>query len=378
MRIIPVDQEWIHNHLMAPFLQGIELMNFAWKGYNYQSVTQNPLSLKERAISWIQGACLTIPFVNIIIWLAWKVFGSPEQLFEPYDVESKFPPIPEPVEQPKPTAYVRRKRNPSPPVRCVACSITTGKDKKEIDLQIKEKVDSIEINQVEKQKDFDLKMIYNSDWTLATSLLMRKNTTCSFSKRDEKHVTIWMVKEEETTTKTEEAEEKVTTKTFELTEDLPWIQDPIFGLKKFILSDATQLSFHVIIAFDPLVALFEKHSFITSPFAKPKEPPSLLKCTVTKIKTEANTITVQLIPDEAPYNWGVGILQYDKETGILKEASVDLNARCLPETNFVKASIKPKLFIPHTQKSDQDDQSHEAKHPEFLPHSQNAQRRGSQ
>lgn len=86
MQILPVNREWTHTHLLEPFLEGSERLTRAWHGVDFHSLGQKPLSLKERAISWLIGMTLMIPLMNTVVWAAWKAFGNPEQLANPYCV----------------------------------------------------------------------------------------------------------------------------------------------------------------------------------------------------------------------------------------------------------------------------------------------------
>ncbi len=82
MRILPVDQRWAHTYLLAPYLQGCEMVNRAWSGIDFQPLAPKPLPLKERVVSWLVGTALMIPIINLIIWIAWQTFGSPIELFD--------------------------------------------------------------------------------------------------------------------------------------------------------------------------------------------------------------------------------------------------------------------------------------------------------
>jgi hypothetical protein len=95
MQICPINREWIHNHLLEPYLQGCALITIAWNGFD-RSLAPTPLSLSDRVVCWLQGVALMIPFVNTIIWLAWQAFGTPEKLFDPYCPEAEPPPPPPP------------------------------------------------------------------------------------------------------------------------------------------------------------------------------------------------------------------------------------------------------------------------------------------
>lgn len=84
MRICPITPEWAHMYILEPYLQGCELVNLAWQGVDFHSLTKAPLSLMERVICWLTGVALLIPFINHIIWIVWQTFGRPEKLFDPY------------------------------------------------------------------------------------------------------------------------------------------------------------------------------------------------------------------------------------------------------------------------------------------------------
>jgi hypothetical protein len=85
MTVLPVDHHWVYVYLFEPFLEGIERVNRAWAGVNFNTVSKKPLPLTERIVSWLIGTALLIPLLNGIIWTFWQTFGKPEKLSAPFE-----------------------------------------------------------------------------------------------------------------------------------------------------------------------------------------------------------------------------------------------------------------------------------------------------
>lgn len=111
--------EWLHEYVLRPFLEGIERLKRAWEGVNFHSIYRNKLTWKERVISILTGVVLTFfPFINLIIWQWWMTFGKPEILTEPYRSGEETAPlitIPfQPIEIPLPKKTATLETAPAP------------------------------------------------------------------------------------------------------------------------------------------------------------------------------------------------------------------------------------------------------------------------
>jgi hypothetical protein len=94
--LIPMSPERLHKLIVLPYEEGAARLDRAWLGINIQSLNREPLywieksgagraKLGLRTISLITGILLSfLPLVNTVIWIAWKTFGRPENLSDPF------------------------------------------------------------------------------------------------------------------------------------------------------------------------------------------------------------------------------------------------------------------------------------------------------
>ncbi len=83
--ISPMSSKELYTFVVQPYLEGSERLNRAWQGIDFHSLTHAKFSLKERAVFLLTGIVLVFfPLINSVIWLAWKTFGNPEILSDPY------------------------------------------------------------------------------------------------------------------------------------------------------------------------------------------------------------------------------------------------------------------------------------------------------
>ncbi len=92
MQIYPVSRELLHSLVLEPFAEGCEFINLCWQGKG-PPLEHKVLDWKERVIYLIQGILLLLPLINTIIWIAWKTFGDPPKLVDPYRPEAEALPI---------------------------------------------------------------------------------------------------------------------------------------------------------------------------------------------------------------------------------------------------------------------------------------------
>jgi hypothetical protein len=81
--LLPINSAGLHALVMRPFLEGSTRLEQAWSGKKILSFVGARLSLKERVVSLVQGALLMVPIINTIIWVAMHTLGEPE-LTDPY------------------------------------------------------------------------------------------------------------------------------------------------------------------------------------------------------------------------------------------------------------------------------------------------------
>lgn len=316
MKICPVSREWIHAHLLAPYLQGVELINLAWKGVD-RSLAPNPLSLSERVICWLQGIALMLPLVNTIIWLAWQAFGEPEPLFD------RFCPEIEPLPPPPPQVIVHAGLQPAAPVLPVAVAADLVKPTElfgftettdALVLQIQWKIEHFQDMIVAQQNcgRFSSTSLYRPNLTLreyhyqtfATDQ-RRANKVDLLQRGDERSPLDLTI--------TEEGSPPIQ-KTFELPENLPLIQQRTIGFRPFVQSNERVLDFYAVIPEIPILGYI--------PFIE--KPPFLAKVRATKVGEEevpghGRLLKIELVSTwRWPYNAVKSELYFDA-TGLLKK-----------------------------------------------------------
>lgn len=79
--------EWCYNSVLRPFEEAAERINRFWSGVDLHRLDSPPLSWEGRFVALITGIALSIPFLNWIVWIAWKVLGTPEVLSDEYNPE---------------------------------------------------------------------------------------------------------------------------------------------------------------------------------------------------------------------------------------------------------------------------------------------------
>ncbi len=310
MQICPINREWIHNHLVEPYLQGCELINLAWKGVD-RSLAPNPLSLKERVIYWLQGSALMIPFVNIIFWLAWQAFGKPENLFDPYCPEAPPPQIIAPQAAPAvPIGQIAAARVDAAemirPPEIFGFNETSNDSTLPINWRIEHFPEGIVARQ--NCQLFTSTSIYRPTLTLKEYHYQMGPETVDLTQNGPEgspiHIRV-----------VEEGKEPVE-KTFELEERIPWIQQRAVGFRSFIQSNDRQLRFYAII---PKIPAFLSHV----PFLA--RAPFMMPAIATKIGEEnvpgfGRLLKIEIVSAwRWPYNSAKSELWYDVETGQLRK-----------------------------------------------------------
>lgn len=316
MRICPIDREWIHTYLLAPYLQGVEMMNRAWSGVNFYSLTLPSLSLKERVISWLTGVVLLLPLINCIIWIAWQTFGKPVILFTSYCPEgaASSPSIayPQPNRQashvalPPPLQMPPAAPGEARPTELFSYNETGKNSLIRTNWKIEHHPHLIVAQQY--CDEYSSVSIYKPDWTLSEF----HNETIEGRKKvdiwltDSKHMRVCIDKNNN---------EPPIDKIFELTESIPWIQQPTVGFKNFILSHDTEMSFYGVIPENPIKFF---------PFWGPK-PPWLMKGIAKKVGLEEVLGQGKLMKVEVTSTWGFpynlfkGEVWFDPATGVLRK-----------------------------------------------------------
>jgi hypothetical protein len=299
MKICPISPEWIHNHLVEPYLQGVELVNQAWKGET-RSLLPQPLSLAERVICWIQGTFLLLPFVNTIIWLAWQTFGTPEKLADPYYPEKE--PAPALLFIPPAQQIVEPNERPQQIERLTYRQTIGDKAPFPIQWEIKHYPNTVLVEQ--NGPDFTTSSIYRPE-----DLSLRNYSYTMGAKQfhlqqgdaDRHHVHVQA---------NHEGAEPIQ-KTFELEEQIPLIQQRTLGFKHFILSEANELYFYAIVPEIPLI----NHIPLI-----PK-PPFLMKCQATKTGLEDGLLKMEVTSTwRWPFSMFISEMWFDPATGLLQKS----------------------------------------------------------
>jgi len=294
MRICPVNQEWVHTYLLAPYLQGAEMITRAWKGVDFHSLTRTPLSLKERVWSWLVGVSLMIPLVNIIIWIAWQAFGNPEQLYNPYcpitapAVHVVVPPL----QIPPPGPNQRMER--------FAYYETSKNFQRRVEWELAHYLHLTVAQKHHCDKSSSTTSIYKPDWTLSEFHHQSGEETFDAWLIDPKHIQVRLIK----------SGKDPIDQTFELTEPLTWIQQPTIGFQPFILSNNREMSCYMVLPKHPI-----------NPFSS---SPLLIKGTAKKIRKEeaaghGKLLKVEVVAAGWPYNLLKAELWFDPTTGLLRK-----------------------------------------------------------
>lgn len=270
-------REWLHEFVLRPYLEGAERLTRAWRGVNFHSIYQNQIPWKQRIVSILTGLLLLLPFVNLVIWCFWETFGKPEILTTPCRLarEEKFPlfetardlpppneeqkacpqnsapaqPIHRDVQVPAPEASgvlssENREIPPAPPspspasqeaeerIERLRFSDTNEKGAHFSDWKVELFPDRAIVIKVAKESR--ITAIYNPDWHL-------QEFDYATSNHEHMHIRLHDRKLHIVGKTPEGGERKVE---HLLEKDYPWVQQPTFGLKKFILSQDKILHFY--------------------------------------------------------------------------------------------------------------------------------------
>lgn len=237
MRICPVNREWMHQ-FVAPYLQGAAMVTNAWKGVDFSYVGHKALSLKERVVTWLIGVILLIPLINTIIWFAWKTFGRPNELFDPYCPEVEPPPPP-----PSPRAAPRRIEIPnvSQTTQVGTVHNTVNSPRKEI-LVYKSSAGNIHQTRETQNALTNVKEMFGGAVVEATynsqGVLLKSNY-----KKEEKEYDTFIDTNGDLKILFKENGKQTVNETHKLKPNIPWIQQPHIGMKQFVLSDAPKMGF---------------------------------------------------------------------------------------------------------------------------------------
>ncbi len=99
LTLAPLSPKTLHALLVSPFEEGCARINLAFFSKNMHSLNPARFCWQERLVHLAAGALLMLPLINAIIWIAWKTFGNPEILCDPYCLEA-LPPPPAPTPAP--------------------------------------------------------------------------------------------------------------------------------------------------------------------------------------------------------------------------------------------------------------------------------------
>ncbi|OGN55904.1 MAG: hypothetical protein A3D96_00460 [Chlamydiae bacterium RIFCSPHIGHO2_12_FULL_44_59] len=273
MEIWPITPQWIHTYLAEPYLQGVALIDLAWQGQD-QSLIPRPFSLKERIVLWLQGMALLIPFINLILWVAWQTFGQPTQLVTPYAPEGA----------PNPPSSIQVSARNIPKI-CREGLLEEG-----VMLN-----DSLAFS--EKNGDY----LYKTQWSIeyladktaicqsfvgdpsckTTMLLDGQDAMQSFqSIRGSQVLTIQRIEPQHLEVNYQDPNAQSYKKIIALPQDFPWIQHPLTALRPFILSDVQKTQVYTVLPINPIGKYLP--SWVLTVCPNYFEPPTLEKIIIQK------------------------------------------------------------------------------------------------
>lgn len=293
MLVSPLSREWIHTHLLRPYIEGTERINRAWFGRELGSLAPRLYSSKQRVIYWITGTLLLCPLVNAILWIAWQAFKNPEICSDPYcpdlaPLHSAQPELPSfPVAQGAAEQSIFNERGPEGSPVQTTCKVTAL-----------------------------------PQWTVVEENNRRRTTRALYrppgdlveyhSKRDRMALDLWREPLDSCRLKARfTVKGRVQEKYLCLPENLPWIQHPT-GLKPFILSEEKELFFYEVLTQKPM----------SMPWIE--NPPLLVKRCARKIGVENAPVYGPLLRIEVsmawswPFNRGRCTMWFDPASGTLK------------------------------------------------------------
>lgn len=285
MELSAVNPELIHTHLLEPYLQGATLVEFAWTGKDH-SIIPKQFFWEERAILWLKGMCLLIPVISNVIWIAWKTFGNPQFLADPYSPEiTEIPPLPPPASQVQiPTREVQAPEplqgQARPSQNCVYkehLGLNLEGASYETSWTIQHFPDLVIANQTCTNPRFTASYIYKPDLSLKEFSIIRGARV--FQTRIIEETSEVVINYQNVGVSYE--------KRLPLPEDVPIIQHPVVGLKNFVLSTNQETSFYGVVPTLPRWFPSTLLSFIVA------EPPFLEK-------VEARKAGIENIPGYGP------------------------------------------------------------------------------
>jgi hypothetical protein len=254
--------------LEAP-LQGVELVKRAWHGIDFHSFQRPSLSIHDRVSSFLTGILLLIPVVNTVIWIAWKTFGNPKLLIDPFtpEIEVRSPPQTAPVEEEAPA-----------PGSSLALKYKENEDEVQ---WIKEEAGDQTVIKVRSPK-YQSNSTYNADWRVQ-EYHYREKEGVKFDAilLNENEVSIAVNGEKPIIIKKEKP--------------LPWIQQPTVGFRDFILSDKQETGFYSVVPELPKILRY-------LPFLA--KPPYLMEIAARKVGFEEFP-SGKVVKMEIQSTWGL-------------------------------------------------------------------------
>ena len=319
MEILPVNPEWIHSHLLEPYLQGITLLEFAWSGKD-DSIIPKEFSWKNRIVCWLQGMTLLTPVIGTIVWIVWRTFGTPQLLADPSSPEILESPQGFPLQiqiqraeaeplQMVPEGHIR---HPEQYIFQEYHGTNLELPAYRTSWNVQYFPGLVIANQTCINPRFDSSYVYSSGLVLKEFNLLRGDTTFQIRVLDEtKEI---YIKYDSTETSCE--------KMLPCPLDAPLIQHPVIGLKNFVLSEDMQTSFYSVMPQNPLSSWFPNWILRMLP-KNIGNPPFLEKVNAQKTGIEVipgygPTIKVEVSSSRGfPFNLFKAESWFDKSTGRL-------------------------------------------------------------
>ena len=241
--ITPMSSKDLFTFVLQPYLEGAERLNRAFQGVDFHSLTYATFNWKERLVFLITGLALALlPFVNLVIWLAWQTFGSPEILSDPFiplsPPPARIPSAPAPSIQEASEPKIEAKASaPVQPLQEKPRRIETFsylESSKSFRAETKWKLEfSPEGIQVQADSNRERTVArYHSDWEIQEYHCFHKAAELHIFLKENRRLHVRGIKEG-----------VVEEREYKLAKPYPWLQQPTLGFKNFIL-DKERKSVH--------------------------------------------------------------------------------------------------------------------------------------
>jgi hypothetical protein len=232
------------HQFVAPYLQGAAMITNAWNGVDFSYVGHKALSLKERVVTWLIGVVLLIPLINTIVWFAWKTFGRPDELFDPYCPE-RVSPL---AQRNAADSHSIEIPGVSQPAQVESVNNSTKVPEREVFIY---KSSAGNINQIRKtQGDVtNVKETFGGA-VVEAAYNPQGQILKSNYKKEEKEYDTFMDTHRNLQIVFKNNGIQTHSETHQLKPNIPWIQQPHIGMKQFVLSEPSKMDFCMAVPYE--------------------------------------------------------------------------------------------------------------------------------